>query len=90
MGSRRTWSSSVSQASMAKAFGLADVAALSLAHDDKDLDKDGQPDGDLTLLSATATSSKGVTKTLTASAFRAAVPTTSAWVEKATPVWTAP
>lgn len=64
---------------MTKAFGLENVAALRLAHN-----------ADKTLLSATATSSKGVTKTLTASAFRAAVPTTSAWVEKATPVWAAP
>ncbi|GAA1498051.1 SpoIID/LytB domain-containing protein [Paeniglutamicibacter kerguelensis] len=54
-----SWTQSVSQAKMAKVFGLNDVVSVKITRAK-----------DLTIGSATATSSAGSTKTLTGSAFR--------------------
>jgi len=74
LGEHRAWSTTASQAVMAKAFGLdgrggAGILKVTL-----------KKNKDLTLASATATTLDGRTVTVTGAQFRSVVPTTSAWV----------
>ncbi|MFC7402098.1 SpoIID/LytB domain-containing protein [Citricoccus sp. GCM10030269] len=64
-----SWSKTVSQAEMAKAFGLKDVVALEVT-----------PDRDRTAKYITATARDGSTSRLTGNQFRSKVATLSAWI----------
>ena len=81
LGSRSEWSHSISQATMAKAFGLKNVVKVSLKK---------APDltvssSSVATSSATATSSDGKTATLSGSAFRSKIGgTKSAWLRAVT------
>ncbi|MHA7266433.1 SpoIID/LytB domain-containing protein, partial [Arthrobacter halodurans] len=65
----RAWSYTATQARVASAFRVADVVSVSIARN-----------SDLTIQSATATTRSGATSTISGAAFRAALPTKSAWV----------
>lgn len=65
----RSWTSTATQAQVAKAFGTSNVTAVKVARN-----------SDLTIKSATATTSTGAVRTISGSAFRAGIATKSSWV----------
>ncbi len=78
----KTWSQKVTQAKLAQVFGLKDVASVAFTKS-----------ADLTIKSATAKSSTGLSKTLTGNAFRGSstgVGAFSAWITSIKPIVAAP
>ncbi|WP_372698499.1 SpoIID/LytB domain-containing protein [Arthrobacter sp. JSM 101049] len=65
----RSWTSTASQAHMARAFGTGKVTRVKVSRN-----------SDLTIKSATATTATGAVRTISGSTFRSAVATRSAWI----------
>ncbi|MBM6623457.1 SH3 domain-containing protein [Micrococcaceae bacterium RIT802] len=65
----RSWTNTASQAQVAKAFGTSKVSVVRVAKN-----------SDLTIKSATATTSTGVVRTISGSKFRSGIATKSSWV----------
>lgn len=65
----RSWTTTASQSQIAKAFGTSNVTTVKVAKN-----------SDLTIKSATATTSTGLARTISGSAFRSGISTKSSWV----------
>ena len=65
----RSWTNTASQSQVAKAFGTSNVTTVKVAKN-----------SDLTIKSATATTSTGLARTISGSAFRSGIATKSSWV----------